>query len=105
MNKAVELNPNDANNWDWLGDSYNKNGQFKEAQNAYGMALEIEPNNNYYKERFQLNKDNIDKKNNIDNHINQIKEAFNKYKLGRLNKKNILAFILRLNLISILYCI
>ncbi|MEI0448238.1 tetratricopeptide repeat protein, partial [Brachyspira intermedia] len=98
-------NPNDANNWDWLGDSYNKNGQFKEAQNAYGMALEIEPNNNYYKERFQLNKDNIDKKNNIDNHINQIKEAFNKYKLGRLNKKKYLSIYTKIesNFYSLLY--
>ena len=56
------MNPNDANNWDWLGYSYSKNQQFKEAKNAYGMALEIDPNNDYYIEQFILNEDNANRK-------------------------------------------
>lgn len=57
LKKAIELHSNSVKNLEWIGNSYNKNGQFKEAKNAYANALEIDFDNNYYKEQFKLNED------------------------------------------------
>ena len=53
------MNPDDADSWAWLGDSYNKIEKFDNAANAYANALEIEPNNKEYKKQFKLNKKKI----------------------------------------------
>ena len=48
--KAVELNPNDDDNYYWLGISYNKNGQYQEAINSLLKAVELNPDDelNWY---------------------------------------------------------
>ncbi|MEI0526614.1 tetratricopeptide repeat protein [Brachyspira murdochii] len=47
LNKAVELNPNDANNWHWLGISYHENEEYSEAIRCLNKAVELNPNNEY----------------------------------------------------------
>ena len=43
LKKRVELNPNDYNNWYWLGCSYHANGQYSEAINSFIKTTELIP--------------------------------------------------------------
>ena len=45
FNKAVGLEPNDANNWRWLGRAYNADRNYEEAIRCLKKVVEIEPNN------------------------------------------------------------
>ncbi|MFX0108657.1 MAG: tetratricopeptide repeat protein [Candidatus Hodarchaeota archaeon] len=40
---ASERNPDDLQNWSWLGESYQELDRLEEAEDAYGRALEIDP--------------------------------------------------------------
>ena len=64
LNKSVELNPDNDWNWAWLGNSYNKNCQFKEAKDIYNKLLENNKDNKEIAEKLSFIKysGNISKK-------------------------------------------
>ena len=93
--KAVELNPNDYDNWHWLGTSYLNNEQYPETINPFKRAVELNPNNEgnwcilgysynkngqhseaeeCYKKAIELNPNNADNWDSLAGFYNDIKE-------------------------------
>ena len=61
--KAVELDPTYAAAWNNLGIAYEQQGKFAQARNAYEKALNIDPNNNYIRQNYELFREIYDRQN------------------------------------------
>jgi len=61
--KAVELDPTYAAAWNNLGIAYEQQGQFTKARTAYEKALQLEPNNNFIRQNYDLFREIYDRQN------------------------------------------
>jgi Tfp pilus assembly protein PilF len=61
--KAVELDPSYAAAWNDLGIAYEQQGKFEEARKAYEKALQLEPNNNFIRQNYDLFREIYDRQN------------------------------------------
>jgi len=52
--KAVEIDPTYAAAWNNLGIAYEHQGKFEDANKAYNKALQLEPDNNYVRQNYDL---------------------------------------------------
>jgi len=52
--RAVKLDPSYAPAYNNLAIGYEQQGEFEKARNAYEKALELEPNNTYVKQNYEL---------------------------------------------------
>jgi Tfp pilus assembly protein PilF len=61
--KAVELDPTYAAAWNDLGIAYEQQGKFDLARKAYEKALQIDPNNNFIRQNYDLFREIYDRQN------------------------------------------
>jgi Flp pilus assembly protein TadD len=61
--KAVEIDPTYAAAWNNLGIAYEQQGQFAKARNAYEKASQLEPNNNFIRQNYDLFREIYDRQN------------------------------------------
>ena len=61
--KAVEIDPTYAAAWNNLGIAYEQQGKFTEARKAYEKAIELEPNNNFIRQNYDLFREIYDRQN------------------------------------------
>ena len=61
--RAVKLDPSYAAAYNNLAIGYEQQGDFEKARNAYEKALELNPNNQYIKQNFELFKEINDRTN------------------------------------------
>ena len=61
--RAVELDPTYAAAWNNLGIAYEQAGKFDLARNAYEKALQLEPNNNFIRQNYDLFREIYDRQN------------------------------------------
>ena len=61
--KAVELDPTYGAAWNNLGIGYEQLGRFDDARKAYEKALEVEPNNTYIRNNYDLFREIYDRQN------------------------------------------
>jgi Flp pilus assembly protein TadD len=61
--RAVELDPTYAAAWNNLGIAHEQAGKFDLARNAYEKALQLEPNNNFIRQNYDLFREIYDRQN------------------------------------------
>ena len=61
--QAVELDPTYAAAWNNLGIGYEQLGRFDDARKAYEKALELEPNNTFIRNNYDLFREIYDRQN------------------------------------------
>ena len=61
--RAVELDPTYAAAWNNLGIAYEQQGKFDLARKAYEKALQLEPNNNFIRQNYDLFREIYDRQN------------------------------------------
>ena len=61
--KAVEIDPTYAAAWNNLGIAYEQQGQFNKARLAYEKAVQLDPNNNYIRQNYDLFREIYDRQN------------------------------------------
>jgi Tfp pilus assembly protein PilF len=61
--KAVEIDPTYAAAWNNLGIAYEQQGQFNKARTAYEKACQLEPNNNFIRQNYDLFREIYDRQN------------------------------------------
>src|SRR4029077_7149088 len=61
--KAVELDPTYAAAWNNLGIAYEQQGQFNKARMAYEKASQLDPNNNFIRQNYDLSREIYDRQN------------------------------------------
>ena len=61
--RAVKLDPTYAPAYNNLAIGYEQQGEFEKARNAYEKALELNPNNTYIKQNYELFKEINDRTN------------------------------------------
>jgi Flp pilus assembly protein TadD len=61
--KAVEIDPTYAAAWNNLGIAYEQQGQFNDARKAYEKALQLDPNNNFIRQNYDLFREIYDRQN------------------------------------------
>jgi len=61
--KAVEIDPTYAAAWNNLGIAYEHEGKFSEARSAYEKALQLDPNNNFIRQNYDLFREIYDRQN------------------------------------------
>jgi Flp pilus assembly protein TadD len=66
--RAVKLDPTYAAAYNNLAIGYEQQGDFEKARNAYDKALELNPNNTYIKQNYELFKEINDRTNKQDGH-------------------------------------
>jgi Flp pilus assembly protein TadD len=64
--RAVKLDPTYAPAYNNLAIGYEQQGEFEKARNAYQKALELNPNNQYVKQNYELFKEINDRTNKQD---------------------------------------
>lgn len=64
--RAVKLDPTYAPAYNNLAIGYEQQGEFEKARNAYEKALELDPNNAYIKQNYELFKEINDRTNKQD---------------------------------------
>jgi Flp pilus assembly protein TadD len=61
--KAAEIDPTYAAAWNNLGIAYEQQGKFDEARKAYEKAIQLEPNNNFIRQNYDLFREIYDRQN------------------------------------------
>lgn len=61
--RATELDPGYGAAWNNLGIGYEQLGQFDQARRAYEKAIEVEPNNTYIRNNYDLFREIYDRQN------------------------------------------
>lgn len=61
--RAVEIDPTYAAAWNDLGIGYEQLGKFAEARKAYDRALELDPNNQFIRNNYDLFREIYDRQN------------------------------------------
>jgi len=64
--RAIKLDPTYAPAYNNLAIGYEQQGDFDKARNAYQKALELNPNNQYIKQNYELFKEINDRTNKLD---------------------------------------
>jgi Flp pilus assembly protein TadD len=59
----VEIDPTYAAAWNNLGIAYEQQGKFDDARKAYEKAIELEPNNNFIRQNYDLFREIYDRQN------------------------------------------
>ena len=65
--KAVELDPTYSAAWNDLGIAYEQQGKFDLARKAYEKALQVDPNNNFIRQNYDLFREIYDRQNRRSN--------------------------------------
>jgi Flp pilus assembly protein TadD len=61
--KAIEIDPTYGGGWNNLGIAYEQMGRFDDARKAYEKALELEPNNTFIRNNYDLFREIYDRQN------------------------------------------
>ena len=61
--KAIEIDPTYAAAWNDVGIAYEQEGRFDKARTAYEKAIQLEPNNNFIRQNYDLFREIYDRQN------------------------------------------